>query len=459
MMITQNQKLNSLQRKIILNNESEFFISESRKINKDAFFKIKKNISYFLSSFQNKKIAIKFSEDLNSAIFIPILDGLVKSLLILPSDFSEEEEKELLRKAKVKNVLVDNELLIKKNKFVKYFKVDEINSKKDAELEYCNDTEWILCTSGTTGTPKLVKHSYKSLIDKIKNAKKNYNWVLTYSISRFAGLQILLTALLSNSKLIFSSENHSLEENINFFIEKKVNAISATPTMIKKFLMHKTFVKLNLKQITLGGEIVNQTLLNILKKNFSYSNISHIYASTEAGSSFSVTDGKAGFPKSFVSNNEKSTSIKVSSEGEMFIKSEGMSAGYVKEKKLVDRSGFVKTGDMVELIDDRYYFIGRKNGSINIGGNKVYPEKVEDLISKIENVGLVRVKPKKNSITGYIVSAEIVPNKKLSQSEKEKFKKRIRTYCLKNLEKYMVPFDIKIIEDLKINQSGKLWRK
>ena len=127
-MITQNQKLNNLQRKIILNNESEFFISESRKINKDAFFKIKKNISYFLSSFQNKKIAIKFSEDLNSAIFIPILDGLVKSLLILPSDFSEEEEKELLRKAKVKNVLVDNELLIKKNKFVQYFKVDEINS-------------------------------------------------------------------------------------------------------------------------------------------------------------------------------------------------------------------------------------------------------------------------------------------------------------------------------------------
>ena len=143
----------------------------------------------------------------------------------------------------------------------------------------------------------------------------------------------------------------------------------------------------------------------------------------------------------------------------MFIKSEGMSAGYVKEKNLVDRSGFVKTGDMVELIDDRYYFIGRKNGSINIGGNKVYPEKVENLISKIENVGLVRVKPKKNSITGYIVSAEIVPTKKLSQSEKEKFKKRIRTYCLKNLEKYMVPFDIKIIEDLKINQSGKLWRK
>ena len=114
---------------------------------------------------------------------------------------------------------------------------------------------------------------------------------------------------------------------------------------------------------------------------------------------------------------------------------------------------------MVELVDDRYYFIGRKNGSINIGGNKVYPEKVENLIYKLENVSLVRVKPKKNSITGNIVSAEIVPSKKLSESEKEKFKKKIRTFCLKNLEKYMVPFYIKIIDDLKINKSGKLWRK
>ncbi len=459
MKITQNQKLNSLQRKIILYKENEFFISKSGKLNKDIFFKIKKNVSLFLSNFQNKKIAIKFSDDLNSATFIPILDGLVKSLLILPTDFSKEEENELLSKAKIKNVLVDSDSLIKKNKFVKYFKLDEIQSKKEKELKYCNVTEWILCTSGTTGTPKLVKHSYESLINKIKKAKKNYNWALTYSISRFAGLQILFIALLSNSKLIFSSENHSIEEDISFFIEKDVNAISATPTMFKKFLMHRSFVKLKLKQITLGGEIINQTLLNILKKNFNFSNISHIYASTEAGSSFSVTDGIAGFPKSFVLSNKKSTNIKVSSEGEIFIKSPSISLGYVKEKNLVDKSGFIKTGDMVELVDDRYYFIGRKNGSINIGGNKVYPEKVENLIYKLENVSLVRVKPKKNSITGNIVSAEIVPSKKLSESEKEKFKKKIRTFCLKNLEKYMVPFYIKIIDDLKINKSGKLWRK
>ena len=114
MKITQNQKLNSLQRKIILYKENEFFISKSGKLNKDIFFKIKKNVSLFLSNFQNKKIAIKFSDDLNSATFIPILDGLVKSLLILPTDFSKEEENELLSKAKIKNVLVDSDSLIKK---------------------------------------------------------------------------------------------------------------------------------------------------------------------------------------------------------------------------------------------------------------------------------------------------------------------------------------------------------
>ena len=64
----------------------------------------------------------------------------------------------------------------------------------------------------------------------------------------------------------------------------------------------------------------------------------------------------------------------------------------------------------------------------------------------------------KNSITGYIVGRNCA-NQKIITIRKREIQKRIRTYCLKNLEKYMVPFDIKIIEDLKINQSGKLWRK
>ena len=44
---------------------------------------------------------------------------------------------------------------------------------------------------------------------------------------------------------------------------------------------------------------------------------------------------------------------------------------------LRDSEGFVDTGDLVELRAGRYYFAGRRDGMINVGGSKVYPEEVE----------------------------------------------------------------------------------
>jgi len=40
---------------------------------------------------------------------------------------------------------------------------------------------------------------------------------------------------------------------------------------------------------------------------------------------------------------------------------------------LRDADGFVDTGDIVERRGDRYYFLGRRSGVVNIGGLKVYP--------------------------------------------------------------------------------------
>jgi acyl-CoA synthetase (AMP-forming)/AMP-acid ligase II len=41
---------------------------------------------------------------------------------------------------------------------------------------------------------------------------------------------------------------------------------------------------------------------------------------------------------------------------------------------LTDADGFVDAGDIVELRGDRYYFVGRRGGILNIGGLKVHPE-------------------------------------------------------------------------------------
>ena len=75
---------------------------------------------------------------------------------------------------------------------------------------------------------------------------------------------------------------------------------------------------------------------------------------------------------------------------------------------LADDEGFVDTGDIVELRGDRYYFLGRRNGVINVGGLKVYPEEVEAVINHHPAVRMSAVRARRNPITGALVSAEVM---------------------------------------------------
>ena len=58
--------------------------------------------------------------------------------------------------------------------------------------------------------------------------------------------------------------------------------------------------------------------------------------------------------------------------------------------ELTDGDGFVDTGDMVELRGDRYHFVGRRGGIINIGGLKVHPEEIEAVINRQPEVRMSR---------------------------------------------------------------------
>ena len=55
--------------------------------------------------------------------------------------------------------------------------------------------------------------------------------------------------------------------------------------------------RLPLEQVTLGGEPVDQAILTRLTEMFPAARVSWIYASSEAGATIAVHDGRAGFPR------------------------------------------------------------------------------------------------------------------------------------------------------------------
>jgi fatty-acyl-CoA synthase len=78
------------------------------------------------------------------------------------------------------------------------------------------------------------------------------------------------------------------------------------------------------------------------------------------------------------------------SSGEIVIKSVSMFSGYrnypEKTAEVLDNEGWYYTGDIGFQYNDELYVIGRKKDVIIVAGNNIYPEDVEDVITKVENV-------------------------------------------------------------------------
>jgi acyl-coenzyme A synthetase/AMP-(fatty) acid ligase len=83
------------------------------------------------------------------------------------------------------------------------------------------------------------------------------------------------------------------------------------------------------------------------------------------------------------------------------------------------------SGDLVEVIDDRVHFVGRRSEVINVGGVKVHPLPVEERITALDSVALARVYGRPNKLTGSIVAAEIVPTARLADADTEAIRAEI----------------------------------
>lgn len=351
-------------------------------------------------------------------------DGYCSRILLLPTNLDRELAVELITKSLQLSPLTDR-------------------------------TEWLLTTSGTTGIPKLVGHTLTSLCHRLKRdfaTGRKFRWGLVYDLSRFAGLQVALQALFSGSELVLTAPD-DFNTQLESLLSAEVNALSATPTYWRKLLMEGRIKECPLRQITLGGEITDKKLLDTLRQHFPSARIAHIYASTEAGVGFSVSDGQAGFPLTFLTEGIGNTLLRINEAGCLCVRSVVTPPGVPCED--LDADGYINSHDLVEVRGSRVYFSGRDSGTINVGGNKVYPERVEGVIREIPGVWDVRVFSKKNPFTGEIVVAEVV---QAETAQNEPLRNAILTHCQTQLEPWQVPALIYFVTQLDSMPSGKLSR-
>jgi len=284
-------------------------------------------------------------------------------------------------------------------------------------------------------------------------------WSTFYDIRRYGGLQIFLRAMLGGGSMMLSSAGEPVASFLGRAGTREVTHISGTPSHWRRALMSPASRRMAPRYVRLSGEIADQSILDHLRAVYPNADVAHAFASTEAGVAFDVGDGLAGFPARLIDEPGAGVEMRVE-DGSLRIRSSRTAQRYLGStaEKLRGAGGFVDTGDMVELRDGRYHFVGRRGGIINIGGLKVHPEEVEAVINRHPSVRMSLVKARKSPITGAIVVADIVVEAATGVPETEGLKNDILDSCRQALARHKVPTVIRFVPALDISASGKLAR-
>lgn len=310
-------------------------------------------------------------------------------------------------------------------------------------------------SSGTTGVPKLRWHDWRKVsaaARRIPEALAGKRWMSGYSVFSFAGVQVMLSAIYSDGYVVHTPE--SVRDIAVTMVDESVEIVSATPTWWRRAMLGwpPSHRKPALTQATIGGEQVDQSILDAIRDFFHTKRITHVYASSEVGTAIAVSDGLAGIPEAQLSSDGR-TSLRIR-EGYLEVRSTVAALSLDAHADADQGPGWIRTQDLAEIRGARLYITGRSDGVINIGGSKVSPERIEQQIAAIDYIADVRVYARSNAITGQVLCADVVLTPGAGVAQRD-----IYQLLQSRLDATECPRLIRIVDEIPLSPSGKKRRE
>ena len=299
---------------------------------------------------------------------------------------------------------------------------------------------WLL-TSGSTGRPKQVAHTLASLTT-VAGDQPRRTWLCPYAHGAYAWWQVVTLSIAHPGQDVLFIEPDELDTWPARALEVGVTAASGTPTFWRQALYRDpdSVAALPLEQVTLGGEPVDQAILTRLTEMFPDARVSWIYASSEAGATIAVHDGRAGFPQEWLGREMDGRATLTVDDGELLIASPKRGEG-------IDR--VLRTGDRVEVVDGRVLITGRiASDEINVGGAKASASAVRDVLQAHPAVAWASVRGRKAPIVGSIVTADVVLSGEATDAE-------LTAWCAARLPDYSVPRRVRFLDQIPIKETLK----
>ncbi len=324
------------------------------------------------------------------------------------------------------------------------------NHKIYNQLKELNHPGLVLFSSGSTGESKASVHDLVGILEKFKIKRHSLRTVTFLLYDHIGGFNTLLY-ILSNCGQIITLQDRNPDSVLKNIEKYQVELLPTSPTFINLILLsesYKNYDLSSLKIVTYGTEPMPETTLKRFNKLFPEIKLLQTYGLSEVGilrskskrsDSLWVKVGGEGFDTRIV-------------DGLLEIKAKSAMMGYLNAPSPFTSDGWFKTGDAVEQEGDYIKILGRKSEIINVGGEKVYPQEVENVLLQDPNIAEALVYSEKNQIIGNIVCANI---RLIKKEDKKLFSRRIKGYCKKKLDNFKVPVKINISETEQYNNRFK----
>lgn len=322
----------------------------------------------------------------------------------------------------------------------------------------------MMFTSGTTGRPKAVVHTYGNhwwnAISSALNLglEDKDKWLLTLPIFHIGGFSVLVKSVIYGMT-VYLVEKYKLEQIKHAFEKENVTMASIVTVMLKDLLKvytQKDFPK-NIRCLLLGGGAVPESLLKkVEKQNLP---LFQSYGMTETTSQIATingndykekigSSGKPLFPAEIKIENNARDGV-----GEIYVKGPTVFSGYYGRERTEDfQDGWFKTGDLGYIDKEGFlYVVDRRKDLIISGGENIYPSEIEHEILSIAGVKEVAVVGKTDERWGQVPIAYVVKSQDLEIET-------IQAHLKNQLATFKNPKEIIFLDELPRTASNKVKR-
>ena len=327
---------------------------------------------------------------------------------------------------------------------------------KPGETKCHPDLALCLTTSGSTGSPKLVRLTKRNILANAESIAEYLQIdekerpVTMLPMYYSYGLSIINSHLLKGATILLTDKTYAQREFWNFLKENEASSMSGVP-YTWELLRRLRFMRMNLPSVKTMTQAGGKLNAEIAKEYIQWAKSQGkrfivMYGQTEATARMSYLPWKNA--------EEKYASIGVvipggefslAEDGELIYKGENVSMGYAEcaEDLMNDdeNHGILHTGDMARVDEDGFYYItGRKKRFVKIWGNRCNLDQIEQLVKPI--ITTCACAGVDDHITVYVT--------------KDGLEKDIKDLLAAKTGLNPIAFAVKCIETIPVKESGKI---